>query len=503
MSRLNQVLLENQSPKEKKKKQDVTIPRYSSSGRVLRSELGKRQKILGIVLLCFTGILLFIYIPAIVANLKSEETEIGYTVEVDASAIKLCNDTISKSPNADFDSDGIDNAKEQTEGLNLFSEDSDFDGATDYYELYVSKTDPRTYDTSIVINMQKEMDQADGKSVSSPYKMDNVILWADDYTSKAAGGVVETINGYHFYNFKGYAQFPDEKGRYVYGVKNGTHTLLNHLEAENAWEINGYEDIEIYDSPLKEIVEFNLFSKLVYANANFFTKALAFLLPDKGVITAEKKMDVDVDPDIDQWTTTDIRVPDYSYENGARFEKNTNLLQNLQYVRQMIQADRCVAVSLFDSNDGEYIGVIYGYTQDGDLLIADCSTKEHVGIINITEIGRKILNNEGSFSYSTIFAWNGLGFSSSSGDRISFFAVSEGNEGMVPSSTEQPLEETTTSIPDTTEIPSSSEMEITEQPVSEEPIPEPQVTEQPLTDEPVPIEEPQTESGMMGNETAP
>ena len=66
----------------------------------------------------------------------------------------------------------------------------------------------------------------------------------------------------------------------------------------------------------------------------------------------------------------------------------------------------------------------------GNLLIADPETKTHIGKLYVTEIGRKILNKEGQFVYSTMYAWNGLGFSSKSGDRISFFAVSGANEGL-------------------------------------------------------------------------
>ena len=430
MSRLNKVLYENTIKTQTKSKKVKTIPQYSATGKIKRAEMSRKKKTLSIILLCFMLLIILIYVPAIIESRKKGETMQGYTVSVNSNAIKLSNDEIAKNPNADFDGDGIDNTKEQTEGTNIYSEDSDFDGASDYYELYVSKTNPNYYDSNTVINIQKDYDQAQGKDVSSPYKMGNVILWADDYESKATGGVVETITGYHFYNFTGYAQFPADKGNYVYGIKNNIHIPLKHLEEENAWKIKGYENIEIYNEKLKNIVEFTFFHKTVYADANIITNALAAILPNYGWVTATKKTSVDVEPDSDGWTTTSIEIPAYNFEESLRFAKNTNTLQDLQYVRSMIQNGRCVAVSLFDSYDGEYIGVIYGYDKIGNLLIADPQTKTHVGKLYVTEIGRKVLSNEGKFIYSTMFAWNGLGFSSKSGDRISFFAVSGASEGI-------------------------------------------------------------------------
>lgn len=453
MSRLNKVLYENSVQAKGKSKKEKSIPQYSANGKVKRTELSRKKKTLLIVMFCFSVMLMIIYVPAILNTKKNNQQQQGYMVDVNYSSIKLCNEEISKNTDSDFDNDGIDNTKEQTEGTNIYSEDSDFDGATDYYELYVSKTDPNYYDTSIVVNIQKQLDNQEDKTVSSPYKMGNVILWADDYVSKAAGGVVETVSGYHFYNFSGYAQFPSEKGSYVYGVKNNIHTQLKHLEAEDAWKIDGYENVEVYEEKLKDIVEFSFFHKVIYTNSNVFTRTLATILPNTGWITATKKTSIDVEPDSEGWTTCTIDEPDYNYEDTGRFSKNTNSLQDLQYVRQMIQNNRCVAVSLFDSYDGEYIGIVYGYDKTGNFLIADPETKTLIGKLYVTEIGRKILNKEGQFVYSTIFAWNGLGFSSKSGDRISFFAVSGVNDGLneIMPETEMEQDSPATTTEETTE----------------------------------------------------
>ncbi|MFR3808662.1 MAG: hypothetical protein ACLTX3_06855 [Lachnospiraceae bacterium] len=86
-----------------------------------------------------------------------------------------------------------------------------------------------------------------------------MILWADDYASKSYGSVVETINGYRFCNFHGYAQFPDTEGKYAYANQNGVHTLLGKRNEENAWRIDGDASVELYDKKLKEICDLSIF----------------------------------------------------------------------------------------------------------------------------------------------------------------------------------------------------------------------------------------------------
>jgi len=401
------------------------IPQYNASGKVITQETKKKKKIIPIIGFIIVSVLAFIYVPAIVMSFHTKKSNAGYTVPVNVSAITLSNEELQKNPTEDFDGDGLDNSKEVLEGTNPWNIDTDFDGATDYYELYTSKTDPTTYDDDIIINIQKRHDDDEGKRLSSPYKMGNVILWADDYISKSHGGVIQTMTGYRFYKFKGYAQFSSDK-MYLYAIKDGVREKLEYLENENAWRIDEVEEVEAYTEPLEEVIVFGLFSKRMYAKPNVFTKGLACILPNDGFIIAKKMTVKDVDPDIEHTiTVSTITAPHFSSTDTKRFANNTNSLSNLQYVYEMIRNNKCIAVSLFNTTNGEYIGVIYGYTDSGDLLIADYNSLEHVGKIKVAEIGRKMLDGSENIVYDTFFSWNGLGFNSSIGDRISFFAISE------------------------------------------------------------------------------
>lgn len=431
MSRLNKVISDTNKAQNQtiinKPKKNTTIPQYNSYGRVVKAEKSKRQKRLLAFSVMMSVLLIFIYVPPIFINKANNQNTNPYIVQVDPYAIQLSNTRLSTSPTEDFDNDGIDNSREITENSNPWSNDTDFDGCSDYYELTVSKTSVYEYEANTIIGIQNKMDSDNNKQVSSPYKMDNVILWPNDINSRALGGVIKTYSGYYFYNYTGYAQFPNSENCYAYGIKGDTRVKLDYLEDENAWEINGVNEVEIYNEPLEEVIEYKLFTKTFYSKVNGFNNVMNFILPDNGFVAARKRTIKDVEPDTSHSTTAEIVAPEFDYNNTDRFATNTNSLANLQYVREMINNNKCVAVSLFDENDGEYIGIVYGYTYSGDLLIADYKTLEPIGKIYITEIGRKIIDKDTTFEYDTIFAWKGLGFSSSSIDRISFFAVSDSN----------------------------------------------------------------------------
>lgn len=116
-----------------------------------------------------------------------------------------------------------------------------------------------------------------------------MILWADDYESKAYGSVVECPDGYRFCNFSGYAQFTDNDTKYAYRVKNGIRTLLPYRSEENVWKVSKGDLVELHKKKLKEIVEFDVFFHPIYAPKNTATGILAKILPDKGFLTATEK----------------------------------------------------------------------------------------------------------------------------------------------------------------------------------------------------------------------
>ena len=439
MSRLNRVVQqkENAVLKRNVPRKDKTVPVYDISGKTVNPEKKKRDRNLGIVLLVVTAFVAFIYMP----QLFISETEKSKTVKVDidSSAISLSSTALKGSPSRDFDGDGIENSEETVQGTNPWQIDSDGDGLTDYCEIYITKTDPTSADEGYLVDEQKKSDSQKDKNLGSPYRIGNVILWADDYTSKAYGSIVKTTAGYRVCGFNGYIQLPESDGKYAYKVENGIRSKLEYLEDEDVWKVEDGDTIEVYEEELEEIVDFSFFGKHFYTSNNFLTGFMSNMLPNSGFVTATKKTKTDVEPDTRKSVTTDIKEVEYDKKDTTRFTMNTCTLNDLQYVRETInEKDSCVAVSLYDPSEGEFIAIVYGYTYEGDLLLADKNSKQPLGVLSITEKARKMMNEEGSLVSYSYFDFEGMGFSSQNGDRISFFADnSSGSNNMEDNKSEE------------------------------------------------------------------
>lgn len=424
MNRINQTIKKNQK---KTKSDQKEIPTFGVDGNVIIPGKKERQKKIKKVIIIASTVALFIYIPQFFMKGTSSSEKNKLAVSLDVSAVKRSTDAMKENSAADFDSDGIDNGEEQNQNTNCWFLDSDQDGLTDYCEIYITKTNPNKADIGYLIDKQKTEDEKKGKKVSSPYKIGNVILWADNYTSKAYGSVVETTRGYRFSKFSGYAQFPNSSGKYYYRLKDGIRTPLAYRADENVYRIEPYDTIEVYDKKLPRIIDLSIFGKHIYLNKNKFSSILATVLPSKGFISAQAKCRMDIEPDTRESTSTDIIKIEYDKEDASRYTMNTNSLSNLQYVRETIKKGSCVEVSLYKPSKGEYIGIIYGYTYEGDLLIADADTLEPIGTLKITETAKKIMNNDGDLVSYSYFDFKGLGFDSKKFDRICFFAATNDN----------------------------------------------------------------------------
>lgn len=447
MNDLNKLINKKNKAVEKGRKpqKDSSLPVYDMKGRTVFSEQSVRRKKAVIAGIAVAGVAAFLYLPQLF--LSSPASSDDPIVETDQSAIRMVNNALRDHPTADFDGDGIENADEVSLGTDPWDIDTDKDNVTDYYEVNVLDSDPLS-PGSALLDAQTKQDGQSGKNLGTPYKIGDVILWPADYESRAYGSVVETPKGYRICGFQGYAQFPESAGDYAYKVEDGIHTMLPYREAENAWQVADGNEIEIYTEKLDGTVRIGFFGKRSYIQPNPLSKAIAFILPDRGFLTATGMMAVDAEPDTSKDVTAEIQKPLFDSDDYARFTMNSNTLNNLLFVRQAIEEDGCcIAVSLFNADRGEYLGIIYGYTADGDLLVADMDTLEPVGKIQITEMARKLLNNEGDIVSNTYFDFYGFGFDSAKGDRISFFAASEGSgeteeiNNMLKSETVRELEE--------------------------------------------------------------
>ena len=82
--------------------------------------------------------------------------------------------------------------------------------------------------------------------------------------------------------------------------------------------------------------------------------------------------------------TAPLESPMINLDDQSRFGKNMNSLKDLSWLRKMIEAGECVAVSLYSPNSGEAVGIVYGYTENGSLLVANRDLKP-CGTIKIVE----------------------------------------------------------------------------------------------------------------------
>ncbi len=405
----------------------LKLPVYGSDGKQVKIKKEvkhpKLRKAAGITILTILVLFLILYVPGFFMKDKKETVSVGINtdIKIDISSVIKTYDL------EDFDGDGLINADETRYGTSPYYIDTDGDGISDQLEITMTKTNPASADNGQLIKAQQELDKKNGDKVRTPYKIGNVILWADDYTSKAFGSVIEMESGFVFYNFSGYFQFDSkEKGDYAYYIdKKGIHKKLKYDSDADAYQIKP-EMSWIYttDDELSDIVAYSLFGHKAYKDANMFHKIAAFLLPSKGFFTAQRMTELDIN-DLTNVTATKIQEVSFDENEYTRFMKNhTEDIQNLQNVRETIKKDeKCVAVSLFSPYKGEYIGIVYGY-DEGNLYVADKDTLKPVGKIKVTPMGKRMLSEDGTIGVLNKFRFEGLGFSSGNGDCINFFASS-------------------------------------------------------------------------------
>lgn len=395
-------------------------PVYDTSGKRIDKPQKDHKKLLKVATV-FIFLIAILYVPGVFLKSPSQNTE-AVTLSADSSMIRVAKQTAKEYPDADFDGDGLKNAKEESLGTARWNPDTDRDGLSDYAEINITKTDPLKANNTLQKIVKSSLKKA-GKEISSPYMISNVKLWATTDTARTYGAIAETTTGFNFYNFEGYAQFPNNK--YVYKIdEDGAHTLLEHRDDADAWKIDGDMEVETYDEPLNMTVQLGLLNnkKSFYIGSNAFTNILAFVLPDRGLLTSKKMAVIDTEADTSDATKVSIEQVDMTDEENLRFLENQNTLSDLNYVRKQIEDGYCVATSIYNPEKGEAKAICYGYDRKGDLLMADKDSLEPIGKLTITEKAAIIFNKDGKLKVRTWFEFKGLGYDSETeGDRINFF----------------------------------------------------------------------------------
>lgn len=427
-NRQDKIHKDRSKPPKSVKTHTPAIPVYDLKGRNRNPKTMKRKKRICITVITAGLVFGFIYVPQYFIK---DGTNIPDTtfVTLDRDAARTVNTLLRSDGDSDYDGDGVSNSDESDFGTSPYLIDTDGDHATDYAEKYVTQTDP-TKATTVMIDYQTKQDSEKGKKVTSPYSINEVILYPSDYESRTYGGVVELsrnktglTGAYRFTGFKGYVQFPVEGTAYKY--EDGIHTPLTHDEQNDVWYIDGDCVVEVYSSPLKEMEKLTVFGNTFYLESGGVLDVLDRILPDKGFITMSSIVEIDTYADTSKTVQNTVTKPVYDTSDTDRFKNNTNSLNDLLFVRSIIDDGGCVAVSLFSEDDGEYIGIIYGYDAEGNLLVADSDTLKDTGKLYIREQTVKMLDEMGDIVPVSSFTWSGLGLSSNNGYKISFFAVAE------------------------------------------------------------------------------
>ncbi|WP_024859198.1 hypothetical protein [Ruminococcus albus] len=379
----------------------------------------RTKKGLSIASVSVAVFLLSVYIPSWITGTEKEEY---YSLPIDPKAIEFNEKAAVNYPDEDFDGDGITNSYEILSKTDIFSDDTDGDGFGDKVELALN-TDPVKADP--LIKAVKKKDKAEGKTISDPYKDDGVILWADSYEDKANGYVIKDKNGYYIRNFKGWAQFPETLHKYVYNYNTKAQKLekMKYRKVEDAYYINKDSYIVILDNKPKYKYTFSAFGTNYKLKNAFFGNTLAFVLPAKGKTYLKCQKTPLFSDSESKNIITDVKVLKYTNDFKDRMTKNTNTAADLSSVLKFIESNKCVYVSLFGPEEGESVGIVYGYTPEGDLLVADPETGDYSGKIKIKLKARKIVDENNEIGKLIYFDFTGLGFDSEKGSRINFFGT--------------------------------------------------------------------------------
>lgn len=415
--------MDNQKKRIFQQKEKEGIPEYGAGGRMIR-----QKKKIPKALLITVGVLLvlvcILYLPELFYSLGDKDTGKGtYFTTPDVVALRNYTEYSRDYPQEDFDGDGLTNEQEEQYGTSPRRVDTDGDGVTDYAELFVYETNPLKQDSGLYNAFLVE-DAENGGTATSPYRIGNVILWADNYNYKAYGCVIETLNGYRFTNFQGWAEFPE--GNYAYQIVDGKHVLLGKREAENAWRIENSNEVVLYDEPLDMVNELKIVGLgSFYLEDDFWGNLLSAILPDHaGPITCDTKARIDTWVDARDEVTAPIEKIKYDTSDLSRYGRNQNRLTDLAQVYQILQDGDSVLVALNSVYDGEIIAEVYGYDADGNLLIANADTLKPVGTLSIEPKAKKIMDENGNFSQLEYFDFYGLGFDSRvQSDTIAFLAA--------------------------------------------------------------------------------
>lgn len=364
-----------------------------------------------------------IHIPCLLWQEPAIQQKAAVTVPTDSAGVRHMLEYVKDHPSDDFDQDGLTNMEETSHGTDPRDPDTDSDGASDYAEVYLYNTHPCEPDHLLTQQMDILLGE-NGVSYTSPYKLHDVILWADTPEDRAYGTVIPTISGYRFCSFHGWAQFPESA--YAYKVVDGFHIPLEYREAEHAWRIDDDSEIVLFDSLPETAFILTAFCQSYRVVPGALTDLFSLILPkEHSFVTFREVVLEDLGTAQISATATEVHFPAVPADDLSRFGEHTNQLSALTDVYSSILSGKPVAVSLQSPSYGEALLVVYGYTEAGDLLLADRegNVNDPTGnpmLLSIHESAAITIALNGELRQREFFEFSGLGFDSTHGDRLHF-----------------------------------------------------------------------------------
>ena len=383
---------------------------YDTQGRVRRRSLSKKARL---ILLC--SILLFFCVAAIAAiympQLFLADDGIGSMIAAhDPQGWTKLQSHLIANGHLDYDRDGINNASELGLGSNPFFQDTDNDGIADGLDANILKYD-KTLEKAV---------KATGATRKTPYTINGVILWPDTNDAWVRGGVIKTQTGYQFQEYVGWAKFPEKGIAYQYA--DGKHTPLSYREEADAYHIKENCLVVIVPEAKEMTYRISFIGKEKYSRTKFGA-FLADILPDKGWLTAEAMWLDDTFIDTNRMRFNQYKVEQNPPDAENRYTMYTNRLPDLAAVYNLIDDGYCVWASLMSQSNGEMIVVIYGYVDNGDLLICDPMKPEQEGVLRVQAHCVRSLDGDSKVSLFEYFTIQGCGYTEDA--LIAFYAATK------------------------------------------------------------------------------
>lgn len=345
-----------------------------------------------------------IYGSALFAG-SGDENE--YLFEPSPGKKELVDQFVKAHPYDDFDNDGVLNQAELDQRSNPFSDDTDHDGVADKYDIR-----PDVADNEVL-----KVLKASGVKTKDSFDMSGVVLWPSDKSSWVNGGVINTQSGYNFTDFNGWAQF-NEKG-YAYKVVDGCQQLLKYDDKTNSWKIDGAGFVVLHKEVMPTTNRLSFFKKQSYIHGKF-GDFLSAVLPNAGLISCRSMLMEDTYINTNKVVTASpVTLTERKYAE-RRFRGYTDTLDALADVYNHIDNGQCILASLL-SSEGECVVEVFGYQENGSLLVTDPCDTEKSAVIQVTARGIRAVDADEKLTSFTYFDFAGCGFDSEEGDLIAFF----------------------------------------------------------------------------------